>query len=309
MSSADYPNATWYGAYKGNYTSANRPDSHEIDKIIVHVVQGSFSSAINWFNDSRAGVSAHYTVRSSDGFVGQSVHDRDLAYHAGYWPHNQTSIGIEHEGFVSDPSWFTDEMYRSSAQLSAYLCRRYGIPADRQHIIGHHEVPGCAGEGGGAGCHTDPGRNWDWQKYMNLINGFLKHRQVIDNANGRRFRASGDWGTSSYSSQKLGADYRFTRPAAVNDPAFFKVEIPRKGEYDIFARWPANSAYNSDATFMIRTSDGWVRRVRDQTRDGGRWNRLGRFPMDAGDTWSVRLARRSPAEGYVIADGLFVREV
>jgi N-acetyl-anhydromuramyl-L-alanine amidase AmpD len=43
-------------------------------------------------------------VRSSDGFIGQSVVEKDIGYHAGTWPYNQTSIGIEHEGFVEYPN-------------------------------------------------------------------------------------------------------------------------------------------------------------------------------------------------------------
>jgi hypothetical protein len=35
----------------------------------------------------------------------------------------------------------TDAMYRSSAQLSAYLAIKYLIPIDRKHFIGHNEVP------------------------------------------------------------------------------------------------------------------------------------------------------------------------
>ena len=82
----DYSGATSYPAYSGNYTTANRPSSNPINKIIVHVTQGSWSSAINWFQNSSAQVSAHYTVRSSDGFIGQSVREKDIAWHAGNWP-------------------------------------------------------------------------------------------------------------------------------------------------------------------------------------------------------------------------------
>ena len=64
--------------------------------------------------------------------------------------YNERSIGIEHEGFVDRPQDFTDAMYRSSARLTAGICARYGIPVDREHIIGHAEVPGTD--------HTDPGR-------------------------------------------------------------------------------------------------------------------------------------------------------
>lgn len=164
MATPDYSGATWHGAHYNNYTNASRPGSNPINKIVIHVTQGSWSSAINWFNNASAGVSAHYTVRSSDGFIGQSVQEQDIAYHAGNWTYNQTSVGIEHEGYVSDPQWFTDAMYRSSAKLTAYLCKKYGIPIDRTHIIGHVEVPGTD--------HTDPGRYWNWTKYMDFVRSY-----------------------------------------------------------------------------------------------------------------------------------------
>lgn len=167
------PKATWYGA-SNNYTNANRPASAPINKIVIHVTQGSWSSALNWFANPRSDVSAHFTVRSSDGRIGQSVRQEDIAWHCGWWNYNRTSIGIEHEGYVSNPDWFTDAMYRSSARLSAFLCEKYRIPIDRNHIIGHHEVPGCAGAGGGVGCHTDPGRHWNWRKYMRLVRNYAR---------------------------------------------------------------------------------------------------------------------------------------
>jgi N-acetyl-anhydromuramyl-L-alanine amidase AmpD len=150
---------------------ASRPSSNAINKIIVHITQGSWAGAINWFQDPNARVSVHYTVRSSDGAVGQSVLEKDIAWHAGNWSYNQTSIGIEHEGFVSDPNWFTEAMYHSSAQLVAYLVNKYGIPIDRTHIIGHNEVPDPynPGQYGGAGHHTDPVSYWNWTKYMGYV--------------------------------------------------------------------------------------------------------------------------------------------
>ncbi len=158
-------------ANSNNYTVANRPYSHLIDKIIIHVTQGSWSSALNWFQNPRAAASTHYTVRSSDGYLGQSVAEKDICWHAGNWSYNQTSIGIEHEGFVSDPSWFTEALYDASAQLSAYLVNKYGIPLDRAHILGHNEVPDpySPGQYGGVTNHTDPGYYWDWYKYMDYV--------------------------------------------------------------------------------------------------------------------------------------------
>lgn len=150
-----------YPADPNNYTEAYRPYSSSINKIVIHVTQGSWSGAINWFQNPNSRVSAHYVVRSSDGLISKTVLRKDIAWHAGNWDYNQTSIGIEHEGFVSDPKWFTEAMYDSSAKLSAYICKGYSIPIDRSHIVGHVEIPGTD--------HTDPGIYWDWAKYMDYI--------------------------------------------------------------------------------------------------------------------------------------------
>lgn len=162
MAIIDYSNFVYLPANSKNYTVANRPYTSVIDKVVVHVTQGSWSGAVNWFQDPHSGVTAHYTVRSSDGFVAQSVREKDIAWHAGNWLYNQTSIGVEHEGYVSDPKWFTEAMYDSSARLTAYLCNKYLIPIDRDHIVGHVEVPYPNN-------HYDPGSYWNWFKYMDYV--------------------------------------------------------------------------------------------------------------------------------------------
>jgi hypothetical protein len=168
QAAADYPRARWYGNNGRNYSNRDRR-AGAIDMIVVHVAQGTYSGTLGWFrNPDNTGSSAHYTV-SRYGAVGQSVRDEDIAWHAGWWKTNKRSIGVEHAGYIRDPSWFTNDMYNASAKLSAWLCRRYGIPVDRRHIIGHNEVPGCPGNGGGVSCHTDPGKHWDWSRYLRLV--------------------------------------------------------------------------------------------------------------------------------------------
>ncbi|MCW3844791.1 N-acetylmuramoyl-L-alanine amidase [Micromonospora yasonensis] len=161
--STDYGPAAWAPASTSNYTVASRPSSHPIRYVVIHVTQGSYAGSISWFQNPSAQVSAHYTFRSSDGAVTQSVREKDIAWHAGNWTYNTQSIGIEHEGYVDDPAWFTDAMYRASAALTRNVADKYGIPKDRQHIIGHVEVPGAT--------HTDPGPNWNWTYYMQLVQG------------------------------------------------------------------------------------------------------------------------------------------
>lgn len=320
MATPDYSGSTWYGAYSGNYTSATRPSSNSINKIVVHVTQGSWSSAINWFKDSRAGVSAHYTVRSSDGIIGQSVQEKDIAYHAGYWPYNQTSIGIEHEGYVSDPKWFTEAMYRSSAKLSAYLCKKYNIPIDRSHIIGHNEVPNAT--------HTDPGGNWNWTKYMSYVReaagattsavspvtpaptttpvSSSTYSMVVDNKTTGRFFASSNWKLGNFHSQRYGADFRYTTPKAVSDLATFKVKIPTTGQYDVFVWWPAHSSYNGAAPIQIQTTTGIKTLKLNQRISGAKWVYLGAFGLGAGDGGYVRMSRWTSSSGPIFADAVKV---
>ncbi|MDP2307415.1 MAG: MopE-related protein [Pseudomonadota bacterium] len=150
-------------ACSSNYSSASR-SAGDARYVVIHTTQGSYSGTVSWFQNCSAEVTAHYTVRSSDGHITQSVDESDVAWHAGNSTYNWASVGIEHEGYVDAPeTWYTEEMYRSSAALTADICDRHGIPKDRDHIIGHSEVPSAT--------HTDPGSGWDWDYYICLVNG------------------------------------------------------------------------------------------------------------------------------------------
>jgi hypothetical protein len=59
-------------------------------------------------------------------------------------------------------------MYRASARLVTYLAGKYGVPLDRQHILGHDNVPGPT-TANIPGMHTDPGPYWDWRHYFELL--------------------------------------------------------------------------------------------------------------------------------------------
>lgn len=158
-------------ACASNYSDYSRGPG-DVTKVVLHTMEGTYAGSISWFQNCSASVSAHYNIRSSDGEITQMVQEEDVAWHAGHWETNKASIGIEHEGYISQPdTWYTDAMYRSSAALVRDICDRHGIPKDRAHIIGHNEVPGCSSSGGGgAGCHTDPGSGWDWDYFMSLVN-------------------------------------------------------------------------------------------------------------------------------------------
>ena len=157
----DYPSAEWQPATSSNYTASSRPSSYPVDYVVIHVTQETYASTLSIFQNPKKKVSAHYLVRSADGHVAQCVREANVAWHAGNWDYNTRSIGIEHEGWVDQPAYFTDALYEQSARLTAAICAKYGLPKDRSHIIGHYEVPGTD--------HTDPGPNWDWTRYIRLV--------------------------------------------------------------------------------------------------------------------------------------------
>ncbi|MGW0881517.1 N-acetylmuramoyl-L-alanine amidase [Streptomyces sp. NPDC002671] len=162
VQSADYPPAEWQPASTSNYTASSRPGDYAIDRVIIHVTQETYTNTLDIFQNPAKQVSAHYVVRSADGHVAQCVREADIAWHAGNWDYNTRSIGIEHEGWVDQPAYFTNALFEQSAKLTAAICAKYGIPKDREHIIGHYQVPGTD--------HTDPGPNWDWVRYIRLVN-------------------------------------------------------------------------------------------------------------------------------------------
>lgn len=296
--SPDYPDAAWVAASSSNYTASSRPSSYAIDRVVIHVTQGSYAGTISWFQNPSAQVSAHYVVKSSSGAITQMVRDKDVAWHAGNWSYNTRSIGIEHEGFVNDASWFTDAMYRSSAALTRYICDKYGIPKDRSHIIGHNQVPGAT--------HTDPGPHWNWNTYMAYVTGGGGGTWTTTVDNSGAFTASANWGTSAYSSQRHGADYRFATPVAASDPAWFRANLPSAGSYRVEVWYPSDPGYNSSAPYIVAASGGNQTVYVDQRSAGGGWRAIGTFSFNAGDQNVVGVSRWTSGTGYVIADAVRV---
>jgi N-acetyl-anhydromuramyl-L-alanine amidase AmpD len=155
--------------------------------IVVHDIEGTMAGAISVFKRTSSQASAHYITRASDGHIVQMVREGNNAWHAGHGWFNRHSVGIEHEGFAhrkNGGGFYTDRQYRASARLACAIAHRYSIPVNRKHIFGHMNVPsnlsshtlcsdarGIAGECGGVSHHSDPGRFWNWTKYMTLIRG------------------------------------------------------------------------------------------------------------------------------------------
>ena len=102
LKSINYGPALWNAAPTCNYSSRN---GSPISAVTIHTVQGTYAGAISWGLNCNAQVSYHYVVRSSDGQVTQMVLESNKAWHVGN--ENGYTIGIEHEGYVSNAAWYT----------------------------------------------------------------------------------------------------------------------------------------------------------------------------------------------------------
>lgn len=174
LKSTDYGPAIWDPAHSSNYTASR---SASVSAVTIHTAQGSYAGTISWFKNSAANVSAHYVIRSSDGQVTQMVRNAHTAWHVRN--HNSYTLGIEHEGYVNNSSWYTSAMYNASAALVRNFCSKYSaiscssaykgaassginVLPDSVKIKGHQHFSGQT--------HTDPGIYWNWASYYNLLN-------------------------------------------------------------------------------------------------------------------------------------------
>ncbi len=104
----------------------------------MHHTTASLDSTIQHFLQAGTGVSAHYIVDRS-GLLYQMVQESDTAYHAGDFPINLRSIGIEHVG-GPDYNGFTDEQYAVSSDLCAEISERYGFEVSAATVVPHRDI-------------------------------------------------------------------------------------------------------------------------------------------------------------------------
>ncbi|MGW4195252.1 N-acetylmuramoyl-L-alanine amidase [Streptomyces sp. NPDC005004] len=281
----------------GNHDLGDRPASQRIKYIVIHDTEGGWDGVMNLIQDPTY-VSWNYTIRSTDGLIAQHVKAKDVAWHAGNWDVNARSIGIEHEGFLTAPdAWYTEAMYRSSARLVRYLSRTYGVPLDRQHILGHDNVPGPTASTV-PGMHTDPGPYWDWRHYFRLL--------------GHPFRATG---TARSGLVTIRPDYAANQPvytgcdtAGVTCPAHGSGEVRLYTDHDVNAPLVKDKGLGTTPTTGVndlssRVSTGQQYAVADRWGD---WTAIWYLGQEAWFENPRRHATAVPASGFTITpkDGL-----
>jgi hypothetical protein len=212
----------------GNHDLSQRPERQKIEYIVIHDTEGYYEPVLDLVRDKNY-VSWNYTIRSADGHIAQHVKAKDVAWHAGNWFVNAKGIGIEHEGFAAQGTWYTEAMYRTSAKLVRYLAARFGIPLDRAHIIGHDNVPGTI-PSTVRGMHWDPGPYWDWDHYFDLMHAPL-----------------GRFGLPGSGLVTIKPDFQRNRPAFTGCNRVAGVPCPSRGSSEVILR----SAPSPDAPLVV----------------------------------------------------------
>lgn len=142
--------------------------------IVIHSTRGptatletDYRATVRFFSQAASEVSAHAVIGPSE--ITLCVPWDQIAWHAR--EANLTHIGIELAQPASQPP-FADAQYLALAAMVGKLCDRYGIPRRRvpsqylPGLIGHEDA-----ETGRRESKSDPGWQFDWQRFLRLLNG------------------------------------------------------------------------------------------------------------------------------------------
>ncbi len=86
--------------------------------------------------------------------------------------------------------------------------------------------------------------------------------------------------------------------------ATWALPVTTTGAYDVYARWVADPAHATNATYTVHYAGGSTPITVNQTQDGGTWQLLGTFTLDPALNPQVVLSDQ--ANGTVVADAVLV---
>jgi hypothetical protein len=261
--------------------------------VVIHDMEGYYASGISYLNRCDISTSIHYIVNgkqdtSTDyaaGEIDQQVREAYYAWHARCW--NTHSFGTEHEGFASNPAWFTESMYQATSLLQRHLCNGYGIAKDRNHVVGHNAKQSSAwvsyasanlGIDPNCNTHTDPGAYWDWTHLMELINGqnppYTFNSDAMGWTSGNSMSGL-NWNGTSWPGiiygDQTGADaFMYSPPTSYTGPGQGVINVsvyPQSGSsanHDMQTFWKTTAdntwtASKSSPVVNYTAQNGWIR--------------------------------------------------
>ncbi|MDB6029192.1 MAG: N-acetylmuramoyl-L-alanine amidase [Verrucomicrobiales bacterium] len=125
---------------------------------------------------------------------------------------------------------------------------------------------------------------------------------IVDNTSAG-FSVTGTWASGTGSTDKYGTDYRYRSTAPISEPAVWSTSLPSTKSYGVYAWWPQGSNRSTTAAYIISTSAGTTTVPVNQQINGGKWNLLGTFNMNAGAN-NVKLSCWTTTGFVVVADAV-----
>jgi N-acetyl-anhydromuramyl-L-alanine amidase AmpD len=323
-SGPDYAASIWRPS--PNYGARPTGSQGDVQMIVIHTCEGTYSSCWSWLTNTASGVSAHYVVKEDGGEISQLVRESDRGWHVGasYDPSlnggsmsalsgvsvNHFSVGIEHGGSASQSS-FPAGQIEASAKLSCDISKGQAVPVDSYHIVAHGKLQPAS--------RTDPGPNWPWSSYISKIKGYCgtgggTTALIVDSNNTNNdttkgyIEASANWVSTSSTAGYYGSGYFYASTLAVSDPATFYFYLSAAGSRTIDAWWTSGTNRSAAAPFIVYDANGTKLATvnKNQQTGGGAWNTLGTWSFPAG--WNKVQVSRWAAEGsVVIADAIRVQ--
>ena len=290
--------------------------------VIIHSCESGYTGCWSWLVNPASQVSAHYVVDEDGAEISQLVGEPDRAWHIAALydcalnhghdcrlngvQSNDFTVGVEHAGFVSQDS-FPAAQLETSAALVCGVTRRFDIPRDWQHIVGHGQLQPQN--------RTDPGPHWPWVRYVHRVQADCGEAvgdddDAFNDTAVTRAAVPDGWERSAETPGYYGNGYRWALASAqASDAAVFAFRLDSAGTRLVEARWTAGTNRSSRATYVVIAGTGDTLGVvpMDQRVNGGTWQTLGTWTFPPG--WSrVALSRRASGGGVLIADAVRVRE-
>lgn len=131
---------------------------------------------------------------------------------------------------------------------------------------------------------------------------------IVDNTSAG-FSASTNWWASTSTPGYYGTNYVTRSTASVSDAASWTATLSTSGSYNVYARWTSGSNRAASAPYLIYHAAGSTTVNINQQVNGGGWQLLGTFNLNAGTAERVKLSCWTTAGYYVVADAVkFVKQ-
>ncbi len=338
----DYGPAVWKPS--PNYSSRPGGSIGDPSHVIIHTCEGSYSGCVSWLRNGNAGVSAHYVVNDSGSEISQLVAENKKAWHIGAkykcslnagkdcwrdgYSNNNFTIGIEHAGSANQAYW-QPGLIDASAKLVCNITQDHDIPRDKYHIVGHGQLQPYN--------RIDPGPNWPWTKYMDLIKGYCGDVDlpddpqpdpdpdpdpdppnngeisiIVDSNNSQNgadaeIVVSGNWNAANSTPGYYKTGYWWQGTDSRSDAARFRFHLDEAATLKVEGWWTAGTNRSDAAPYVMFNAQGNKLGTKhaNQQVNGKQWVDLGTYNFTAG--WNeVALSIWAAKGKVVIADAVRV---